>query len=56
MIPWFRRIPNIYPIIKHTYGDALVQVGKNSYSPSQVGGMILQKMKETAEAYLSKFL
>jgi len=41
-----------YKIVKHTNGDAWVQVGTNTYSPSQVGGMVLQKMKETAEAYL----
>lgn len=43
-----------YKIVKHTNGDAWVQVGQNTYSPSQVGGMVLQKMKETAEAYLGK--
>ena len=44
-----------YKIVKHTNGDAWVQVGTNTYSPSQVGGMVLQKMKETAEAYLGNF-
>jgi molecular chaperone DnaK len=43
-----------YKIIQHTNGDAWVEARGNKYSPSQIGGFVLQKMKETAEAYLSK--
>lgn len=43
-----------YTIVSHTNGDAWVQARGKTYSPSQVGGFILQKMKETAEAYLGK--
>lgn len=43
-----------YKIVPHTNGDAWVSARGKNYSPSQVGGFVLQKMKETAEAYLSK--
>ncbi|AEO55201.1 hypothetical protein MYCTH_2086391 [Thermothelomyces thermophilus ATCC 42464] len=43
-----------YKIIQHTNGDAWVEARGQKYSPSQIGGFILQKMKETAESYLSK--
>lgn len=43
-----------YKIVPHTNGDAWVSARGQNYSPSQVGGFVLQKMKETAEAYLSK--
>ena len=43
-----------YKIVQHTNGDAWVAARGKNYSPSQVGGFVLQKMKETAEAYLSK--
>lgn len=43
-----------YKIVSHTNGDAWVSARGKNYSPSQVGGFVLQKMKETAEAYLSK--
>ena len=43
-----------YKIVQHTNGDAWVEARGNKYSPSQIGGMVLQKMKETAEAYLGK--
>jgi molecular chaperone DnaK len=33
-------------------GDAWLSDGKDQYSPSQISAFILQKMKETAEAYL----
>lgn len=43
-----------YKIIRHSNGDAWVEVNKQQYSPAQVGSMVLNKMKETAEAYLGK--
>ncbi|AEO66781.1 091f2e15-022c-48e8-80df-a5e4c8b607d8 [Thermothielavioides terrestris] len=43
-----------YKIAQHTNGDAWVEARGQKYSPSQIGGFILNKMKETAEAYLSK--
>ena len=43
-----------YKIVQHTNGDAWVEARGQKYSPSQIGGFILQKMKETAEAYLGK--
>lgn len=43
-----------YKIVPHTNGDAWVSARGQSYSPSQIGGFVLGKMKETAEAYLGK--
>ncbi|TGZ82555.1 putative mitochondrial Hsp70 chaperone [Ascodesmis nigricans] len=43
-----------FKIVQHTNGDAWVEARGEKYSPSQVGGFVLQKMKETAEAYLNK--
>src|SRR6478752_7237510 len=43
-----------YKIVKGSNGDAWVQAGGKDYSPSQVSAFILQKMKETAEAYLGE--
>ncbi|RDA91674.1 hypothetical protein CP533_0066 [Ophiocordyceps camponoti-saundersi (nom. inval.)] len=43
-----------YKIVQHSNGDAWVQARDQKYSPSQIGGFVLNKMKETAEAYLSK--
>lgn len=43
-----------YKIVQHTNGDAWVEARTQKYSPSQIGGFVLQKMKETAEAYLNK--
>ena len=43
-----------YKIVQHTNGDAWVEARGQKYSPSQIGGFVLQKMKETAEAYLGK--
>ncbi|GMM39437.1 hypothetical protein FOG51_03845 [Hanseniaspora uvarum] len=42
-----------YKIVKHSNGDAWVEANGEKYSPAQVGGFVLNKMKETAEAYLS---
>jgi molecular chaperone DnaK len=43
-----------YKIVQHTNGDAWVEARGQKYSPSQIGGFVLNKMKETAEAYLGK--
>ena len=43
-----------YKIIKHSNGDAWVEARGQTYSPAQIGGFVLNKMKETAEAYLGK--
>jgi molecular chaperone DnaK len=43
-----------YKIVKGPNGDAWVNAGGKDYSPSQVSAFILQKMKETAEAYLGE--
>lgn len=43
-----------YKIVKGPNGDAWVHAGDKDYSPSQISGFILQKMKETAEAYLGE--
>jgi molecular chaperone DnaK len=41
-----------YEIVKGGSGDAWVKARGTTYSPSQISAFILQKMKETAEAYL----
>ena len=43
-----------YEIVKGENGDAWVEVEDKKYSPSQISGFILQKMKETAESYLGE--
>ncbi|KAJ5149928.1 hypothetical protein N7448_001506 [Penicillium atrosanguineum] len=43
-----------YKIVQHSNGDAWVEARGQKYSPSQIGGFVLNKMKETAEAYMSK--
>ena len=43
-----------YHIVKGDNGDAWVEAGDKKQSPSQISAMILQKMKETAEAYLGE--
>jgi len=42
-----------YAIVDEGNGDAWLEVNKEKYSPSQVSAFILQKMKETAEDFLS---
>jgi len=37
-----------FKIIKHSSGDAWVEIQGKPYSPSQVGAFVLMKMKETA--------
>jgi len=43
-----------YKIVKAGNGDAWVKSDKQEYSPSQISAFTLQKMKETAEAYLGQ--
>jgi len=43
-----------YKIVKADNGDAWVEGDSKRYSPSQISAFILQKMKETAEAYLGE--
>jgi molecular chaperone DnaK len=43
-----------YKIVKADNGDAWVEAQGKKYSPSQISAFILQKMKETAEAYLGE--
>jgi molecular chaperone DnaK len=43
-----------YKIIKAPNGDAWSEADGKKYSPSQISAFILQKMKETAEAYLGQ--
>src|SRR3974377_937604 len=41
-----------YKIVRASNGDAWVEAEGKTYSPSQISAFVLQKMKETAEAYL----
>src|SRR6478609_266998 len=43
-----------YKIVRANNGDAWVESRGTKYSPSQISAFILQKMKETAEAYLGE--
>jgi molecular chaperone DnaK len=43
-----------FKIIKGPNGDAWVESQGKQYSPSQISAFVLQKMKETAEAYLGQ--
>jgi molecular chaperone DnaK len=41
-----------YNIVRASNGDAWVEAEGKTYSPSQISAFVLQKMKETSEAYL----
>ncbi|KAF2236969.1 heat shock protein 70 [Viridothelium virens] len=41
-----------YKIVQHTNGDAWLEAQGQKYSPSQIGGFVLGKMKDTAEGFL----
>ncbi|MFC0284571.1 molecular chaperone DnaK [Camelimonas abortus] len=43
-----------YKIVRARNGDAWVQADGKEYSPSQISAFTLQKMKETAEAFLGQ--
>ena len=43
-----------FNIVKGDNGDAWVEVDGETYAPSQISAMVLQKMKETAESYLGE--
>ncbi|KAL1915724.1 uncharacterized protein VTP21DRAFT_6483 [Calcarisporiella thermophila] len=43
-----------YKIVAHSNGDAWLEAHGKKYSPAQIGGFVVGKMKETAEAYLGK--
>ena len=43
-----------FKIVKGDNGDAYVEADGESYAPSQISAMVLQKMKETAEAFLGE--
>jgi molecular chaperone DnaK len=43
-----------YQIVGQPNGDAWVEMGGKSYSPPEISAMILQKIKQDAEAYLGE--
>src|SRR5262249_53971570 len=43
-----------YKISRASNGDAWVEIDGKTYSPSQISAFVLQKMKESAEAYLGQ--
>ena len=43
-----------YEVIKADNGDAWVKMGGKAYSPPEISAMILQRLKEDAEAYLGE--
>ncbi len=43
-----------FKVIEGDNGDAWVEIDGEKYAPSQIAAMVLQKMKETAEAYLGE--
>jgi molecular chaperone DnaK len=47
-----KRLP--YKIVEASNGDAHVEIRGKSYSPPEISGMILQKLKQAAEDYLGE--
>ncbi|MFC2029138.1 molecular chaperone DnaK [Chloroflexota bacterium] len=43
-----------YKIVEQPNGDAWVEMGGKSYSPPEISAMILQKIRQDAEAYLGE--
>ena len=43
-----------FKVIKHTNGDAHVEMGGKPYAPAQVSAIVLQKLKQDAEAKLGE--
>jgi molecular chaperone DnaK len=43
-----------YKIVEQSGGDAWVEMGGKTYSPPEISAMILQKIKQDAEAYLGE--
>lgn len=43
-----------FKIVEGDNGDAWVEVDGETYAPSQISAMVLQKMKETAESFLGE--
>src|SRR5574342_58994 len=43
-----------YKIVENKNGDAWVRIRDKEYSPPEISAFVLQKMKETAEAYLGE--
>ncbi len=43
-----------YKVIRASNGDVRIEVRGKEYSPPEISGMILQKLKESAEAYLGE--
>ncbi len=47
-----KRVP--YDVIADKDGDAAVKIDEKTYTPPEISAMTLQKMRETAEAYLGE--
>ena len=43
-----------FKIVQHSNGDAWVEAQGQKYSPAQIGGMVLSKMRETAGSFLGR--